>query len=47
MQHNKITTNPAESQKFINNDKKTGICLEGTIKTFNNFFIFIHVLGYV
>jgi len=30
MQHTKITKNSGEFQKFIDNDKKTGLCLEET-----------------
>ena len=35
MQHNKITENLGEFQKFIDNDDKTGLCLEDTIKFFD------------
>ena len=35
MQHTKITKNSGEFQKFINNDKKTGLCLEETLKFFD------------
>ena len=32
MQHMKITENLGEFQKFLNNDNKTGLCLEDTIQ---------------
>jgi hypothetical protein len=35
MQHNKITENLGEFQKFIDSDNKTGLCLEDTIKFFD------------
>ncbi len=35
MQHMKITENLGEFQKFIDNDDKTGLCLEDTIKFFD------------
>ena len=35
MQHMKITENLGEFQKFIDNDSKTGMCLEDTIKFFD------------
>jgi len=35
MQHMKITKNLGEFQKFIDNDNKTGICLEDTLKFFD------------
>ncbi|MEA3477995.1 MAG: transposase [Bacteroidota bacterium] len=35
MQHDKITNNLGEFQKFIDSDNKTGICLENTIKFFD------------
>ena len=35
MQHNKITDNLGEFQKFLNNDSKTGMCLEDTIRFFD------------
>jgi hypothetical protein len=35
MQHNKITDNLGEFQKFIDSDSKTGMCLEDTIKFFD------------
>jgi len=35
MQHNKNTKNLGEFQKFIDNDNKTGMCLEDTIKFFD------------
>ncbi|MDT8431228.1 MAG: transposase [Bacteroidales bacterium] len=35
MQHNKITENLGEFQKFLDNDNKTGMCLEDTIGFFD------------
>jgi hypothetical protein len=35
MQHDKITENLGEFQKFLDNDNKTGICLEDTIGFFD------------
>lgn len=35
MQHNKITENLGEFQKFLDNDNKTGLCLEDTIGFFD------------
>jgi len=35
MQHTKITKNSGEFQKFIDNDKKTGLCLEETLRFFD------------
>lgn len=35
MQHNKITDNLGEFQKFIDSDSKTGMCLEDTIRFFD------------
>ena len=35
MQHTKITKNSGEFQKFIDNDKKTGHCLEETLRFFD------------
>ncbi len=35
MQHNKITENLGEFQKFIDSDSKTGLCLEDTIRFFD------------
>ena len=35
MQHNKITDNLGEFQKFIDSDSKTGMCLEDTLKFFD------------
>ena len=35
MQHNKVTKNLGEFQKFIDSDSKTGLCLEETIKFFD------------
>ena len=35
MQHNKITDNLGEFQKFIDSENKTGMCLEDTIKFFD------------
>jgi len=35
MQHNKITDNLGEFQKFIDSDSKAGMCLEDTIKFFD------------
>ena len=35
MQHNKITENLGEFQRFIDSDNKTGLCLEDTIKFFD------------
>jgi len=40
MQHNKITNNLGEFQKFIDSDNKTGLCLEDTIKFFDTRRIF-------
>lgn len=35
MQHNKVTDNLGEFQKFIDSDSKTGMCLEDTIRFFD------------
>jgi len=35
MQHNKITENLGEFQRFIDSDSKTGLCLEDTLKFFD------------
>ena len=35
MKHTKITDNLGEFQKFLDNDSKTGICLEDTIGFFD------------
>ena len=35
MQHMKNTKNLGEFQKFIDNDNKTGLCLEDTLKFFD------------
>jgi len=35
MQHTKITDNLGEFQKFLDNDSKTGMCLEDTIRFFD------------
>jgi hypothetical protein len=35
MQHAKITKNSGEFQKFLDNDKKTGLCLEETLRFFD------------
>ena len=35
MQHTKITDNLGEFQKFLDNDNKTGLCLEDTIRFFD------------
>jgi len=35
MQHNKITENLGEFQKFLDTDNKTGMCLEDTIGFFD------------
>ncbi len=35
MQHNKVTKNLGEFQKFIDSDTKTGLCLEETIRFFD------------
>lgn len=35
MQHNKITDNLGEFQKFIDSDNKTGLCLEDTLRFFD------------
>jgi len=35
MQHNKITKNLGEFQRFIDSDNKTGLCLEDTLKFFD------------
>ncbi|MFO7852278.1 MAG: hypothetical protein R6X28_07485, partial [Bacteroidales bacterium] len=35
MQHNKITDNLGEFQKFIDSDSKTGMCLEDTLRFFD------------
>ncbi len=40
MQHTKITKNSGEFQKFIDNDKKTGLCLEETLRFFDIHRIF-------
>ncbi|MFO7922463.1 MAG: transposase [Bacteroidales bacterium] len=35
MQHNKVTDNLGEFQKFIDSDNKTGLCLEDTLRFFD------------
>jgi hypothetical protein len=35
MQHNKITENLGEFQRFIDSDNKTGLCLEDTLRFFD------------